>query len=39
VEALVALAKRTADEHLEVGRGEAGLERSGRSAVNADVCV
>jgi hypothetical protein len=39
VEALVVLAKRATDEHLEVSRGEAGLERSGRSAVNADVCV
>jgi hypothetical protein len=27
VEALVALAERAADEHLEVGRGKAGLER------------
>jgi hypothetical protein len=33
VETRVALAKRAADEHLEVGRGAAGLERSGRSAL------
>lgn len=32
-EALVAFSERAADEHLEVGRGEAGLERPKWSAI------